>query len=518
MKRNKIAAAAIAAVAALTLAACGGGGVAEPAASGAGTAAAAAGPSAEPLILGSITDIASWAPSDAHVGHVLQPYQAPYDSLIMRQPDGTLAPMLATEWSYNEDNTVLTLKLREDVTFSDGEKFDAAAAKANLDYFKEKATRQAAQLANVASVEAPDATTLVITLSAPDPALEYYLSQAAGLMASPKALGSEGIVTNPVGSGPYVLDPAQSVAQQQYVFTAREGYWNPELQKFAGVTFKVLTDPTALVNALSTGEVDAGLVNPQTFEQAQASGATILEYMTDWAGIMLWDREGTKIPALKEVKVRQALNHAFDRATLLASFNAGKGEVTGQIFGPESGAFVPALDEAYPYDPAKAKALLAEAGYADGFELPMPVLPGNEATVTAITQQLSEIGVTVKAEPVPVADFYANVSKQDYPVAFFQLFQSLAWVNVNQLLVQKTLWNPFNSNTPELDTLITDLQLAGTDNAAQGEAINQYVTDNAWFVPFYRPSQLYGYNAEKLVVVPQTQMAIPAIYNYAPAA
>lgn len=516
MKRSKLAAAAIAAVAALTLAACGGGDAAEPAASGA--AAAAAGPSSEPLILGSITDIASWAPSDAHVGHVLQPYQAPYDSLILRQPDGTLVPMLATEWSYNEDNTVLTLKLRDDVTFSDGAAFDAAAAKANLDYFKEKATRQAAQLANVASVEAPDATTLVITLSAPDPALEYYLSQASGLMASPAALGTEGIITNPVGSGPYVLDPAQTVAQQQYVFTAREGYWNPELQKFAGVTFKVLADPTAMVNAMATGEIDAGILNPATYEQAQGSGATVLEYTTDWAGLLLFDRDGTKIPALKELKVRQALNHAFDRATLLASFNAGKGEVTSQVFGPESGAYIPALDEAYPYDVAGAKALLAEAGYADGFELPLPVLPGGEALMTAITQQLSEIGVTVKATPVPVADFYPNIAKQDYPVAQFQLFQSLAWVNVNQMLFPKTLWNPFNSQTPELDALIADLQNAGTDNTAQAEAINQYVTDNAWFVPFYRPSQLYGYNAEKITVVPQTQMAIPAIYNYAPAA
>src|SRR5918998_1330158 len=86
---------------------------------------------AESLTLGVLGEPTSWDPSQAHVGHGLQPYQVAYDSLLLRAPDGSLRPMLATKWQYNQDNTVLTLDLRTDVTFSDGEKFDAAAAKAN---------------------------------------------------------------------------------------------------------------------------------------------------------------------------------------------------------------------------------------------------------------------------------------------------------------------------------------------------------------------------------------------------
>jgi peptide/nickel transport system substrate-binding protein len=150
----------------------------------------------------------SWDPAHAHVGHILQPYQAAYDSLLLREPDGKLSPMLATEWKYNDTNTKLTVDLRTDVTFSDGAKFDAEAAKANLEHFKTANGPQMAQLTAVSNIAVVDADTIELNLSAPDPSLEFYLSQAAGLMGSPKALGSEAIKTEPVGSGPYVMDKA----------------------------------------------------------------------------------------------------------------------------------------------------------------------------------------------------------------------------------------------------------------------------------------------------------------------
>src|SRR4029453_7519257 len=98
-------------------------------ASGGAASGGASGPQA--LTLGIFGEPRSWDSSQAHVGHGLQPYQVAYDSLLLREPDGKLSPMLATKWQYNQDNTVLTLDLRTDVTLSDGAKFDAAAAKAN---------------------------------------------------------------------------------------------------------------------------------------------------------------------------------------------------------------------------------------------------------------------------------------------------------------------------------------------------------------------------------------------------
>src|SRR5919106_5217139 len=187
------------AAASLTLTGCGAGG------------GSTSGDAQESLTLGTLGEPTSWDPSQAHVGHGLQPYQVAYDSLLLREPDGKLSPMLATKWQYNNDNTILTLDLRTDVTFSDGEKFDAAAAKANLDNFRKANGPQMGQLAAVQEVKAVDADTIELDLSAADPSMEFYLSQAAGLMGSPKALGTEGVKTQPVGSGPYIMDKAASV-------------------------------------------------------------------------------------------------------------------------------------------------------------------------------------------------------------------------------------------------------------------------------------------------------------------
>ena len=248
----RLSAAAVVAAATLALTACGG---------GAGTPGGSQG-AAPALNLGLVADLRSWDSSQAHVGHLLQPYQLSYDSLLLREPDGKLSPMLATKWQYNADNTVLSLDLRTDVTFSDGTKFDATAAKANMDNFKKANGPQMQQLAAVKEVKALDASKLEIDLTQPDPSLEFYLSQAAGLMESPKAIGTDGVKADPVGSGPYIMDKAASAAGAQYVFTANPNYWNKSLQKFSKVTLKVLTDLTARTNAVVSGQVDATLLDP----------------------------------------------------------------------------------------------------------------------------------------------------------------------------------------------------------------------------------------------------------------
>lgn len=142
----KAAAAAIVLSASLALTACGGG-----AGAGAGSNAGG-GKTVTALTLGTLRDLTSWDPAQAHVGHALQPYQVAYDSLILREPDGKLSPMLATEWKYNEARTKLTMDLRTDVTFSDGAKFDAEAAKANMDHFKKANGPQMAQLSSVSDI------------------------------------------------------------------------------------------------------------------------------------------------------------------------------------------------------------------------------------------------------------------------------------------------------------------------------------------------------------------------------
>lgn len=502
--------AAFAAGAALLLSGCGTGG-ATPA--GGSTTAARGGT----LTLGAVVDIPSWDPSQAHVGHALQPYQAAYDSLLLREPDGTLSPMLATKWEYDESLTKLTLDLRTDVTFSDGEDFTPEAAKANLEGFAASNGRQAAQARALESVSVVDEDTIEIALNAPDPAFEYYLSQALGLMASPDALGTDEIAANPAGSGPYVLDPKASVVGSQYTFTARDDYWNTDLQKFDSIVFKVLVDPTARTNAIVSGQVDATLVDARSAAQVEGAGLTLSDNQVDWSGFLLLDRDGTLNPAIGELKVRQAINYALDRESILEQLQLGYGTVTNQVFGPDSGAYVDELDETYPYDPEKAKELLAEAGYGDGFDLTMPSFVGLESTVAILTQQLADVGITLKAETVPPANIVSDIAAGKYPVAFFFLFQGEPWVAINQMISTEALYNSFDTTTPELQKMIDAVRTGGEKSADLAQDVNRYVTENAWFAPLYRVDQMFYINAKKITSTPQTQQAVPSIYNFAPA-
>ncbi|TPW74036.1 ABC transporter substrate-binding protein [Schumannella soli] len=497
----------VTAVAALALVGCAPGG------SGDGSASAD-----QTLTIGALADITDWDPAQAHVGHALQPYQAPYDTLILREPDGKLSPMLATKWSYDDSLTKLTVDLRDDVTFSDGAKFDADAVVANFTHFQKENGRQAAQLVNLDKAVATDEDTVEVTLKQPDPAFTYFLSQAAGLMGSPKALDGDAIGSDPVGTGPYVMDKKASVAGSQYVFTKRKGYWNPDLQKFGGVTFKILIDVTARTNALVSGQVNATLLDARSASQADGAGFTLTKSQVDWGGLLLLDREGKLAPALGDVRVRQAINYALDRKALVKSLQVGYGTATAQPFGPASGAYDKSLDDAYPYDPAKAKKLLAEAGYADGFTLTVPGIASFEAIYAAVGQQLSEVGITLKADPVPDQEIVNKIAGGSFPAAYFQLFQGEAWVAINQIISTNALYNSFDSMTPELQELIDEVQAAPTakEGDAAAKKINELVVDQAWFAPLYRLDQLY-YTDKTVTVVAQTQMAVPSIYNYAPA-
>ncbi|WP_157156875.1 ABC transporter substrate-binding protein [Diaminobutyricimonas sp. LJ205] len=469
------------------------------------------------LTIGAVQDVASWDPGQAHVGHLLQPYQAPYDTLILREPDGKLSPMLATEWEYNEDSTALTVDLRTDVTFSDGAEFNAEAVKANLEHFKGANGRQAAQLSSLESVEVVDADTVTINLAEPDPSFTYFLSQAAGFMGSPESLGTEEIKQTPVGSGPYVIDPAGTTPGSQYTFTAREDYWNPDLQKFDKIVFKVLTDATARLNALISGQVDITLLDQRNVAQAEGAGKELSANQADWTGLFLLDRDGKLNPALGDVRVRQAINFAIDRETMLEEIQLGRGTATTQVFGPKSGAYVDELDEEYPYDPKKAKALLKEAGYESGLEITLPVFTGIEAQSAMLVQQFADVGITLKLETIPPANLQSELVSGKYAMVYFFQMQADPWVNIKGIIGEAAFYNAFKTTTPELEELIEAVRFGGEDSAELAQEVNKYVVENAWFAPIYRLDQLVLIDPTKITSTPTSQQAVPSIYNIAPA-
>lgn len=202
---------------ALALSACSAGG-----STPASTSAASGGT----LTLGASLDAASWDPADAEFGNRIQYMQPVYDSLLHVTADLEIEPWLASAYEYDESLTTLTLTLRDDVVFTDGEAFTSEVAKANLEHFAAGTGQNSITLAAVESIETPSPTELVLSLSAPDPALLRNLALVSGMQASPAAITGGELKTTPVGSGPYELDADATVVGSTYTYTRNPEYWN----------------------------------------------------------------------------------------------------------------------------------------------------------------------------------------------------------------------------------------------------------------------------------------------------
>jgi peptide/nickel transport system substrate-binding protein len=471
------------------------------------------------LTLGAGVEPLSFDPAQSREAQFVQYFQPVFDTLIRRMTDGQPGPMLAKSWSYNADNTELTFVLRDDVKFSDGEAFNATAAKANLDRFKTAGGPLQAQLASLDSVTAKDATTLVLKLSTQDPSLIVNLGGPSGYMQSPKQFTSATINTQPVGSGPYTLDRSKTTPGAQYTFVKSANYWNKDLQQFATIVIKPMKDENARINALRSGQIDGMIATAKTVAEAKKSKITVLEYPGDWQGLTFFDRAGTLAPALKDPRVRQAINYAIDKATILDKVGLGLGEVTSQIFSPKSSAYVKDLDSAYGFDIAKAKSLLAEAGYANGFTLTMPSSSSMDPAIAPVLRDgLAQVGIKVDWVDVPAASFQADQQSGKYPAVFAGFGQpAVGWGAVTQVIAPNAAWNVLKSTDPKVDALLGKIKLAADDAAGpEYQELNQYLVDQAWFAPFFRVTQPY-YTSAKVAVVAQTGQAVPSIYNFTPA-
>jgi peptide/nickel transport system substrate-binding protein len=499
-------------VAALTLTACSAGSTNPVDSDGSGSTETA------PLLsIGSLQEPTSWDPAQANEGHLAPIFQSVYDTLIKKQPDGELVPMLATEWVSGDDNLTLTLDLRTDVTFTDGTPFNAEAVKANIDHFQTANGPMLGNLSSVASVDVIDEDTVTLNLSTPDPDLPANLANAGGYMGSPASLASPDLATMPVGSGPYVLDGSKTVVGSSYLVTRNEDYWGDPLP-FDAVEFKILTDETARLNALTSGQIDfASLNRAASAVQAEAAGLNAPEpFSVNWGGILFFDRDGALLPELADVRVREALAIAIDSEALVQVGWEGLAAETSEVFGPETSAYSEKLNDTYAYDPERAVKLLAEAGASD-LSITLPVSGVFEPVIyDAIIQNWEDIGVTVDRHQWGPGEAIPSMQRGEFPIAFMTLAQRSDWGTTQFLLSPDAPWNPLGSSAPELDKLIAEYPLADEDGQAKiARQINEFIIDNVWFAPVMRPDT-FNFYGDSIEILPQVQQAVPSIYNFTP--
>jgi peptide/nickel transport system substrate-binding protein len=233
---------------------------------------------------------------------------------------------------------------------------------------------------------------------------------------------------------------------------------------------------------------------------------------------MILDRDAALSKPLSDVRVRQAIGYSIDRTALLKAVQKGNGTVTENVFGKVSGGYDSALDNYYSVDNAKAKSLLADAGYPKGVTIDMPSWP--DATMRALlSDQLSASNININWVSVPAADYRNVLKARKFAIAVYQLglANATGWVTMNFTATPDASWNVFGSTDGVISSAINSVYTnqSAKNVAAQSKVINAFLVKNAWFLPFYQMPQMFFTNSH-VKTINSVANAVPYLYNYAP--
>ena len=335
------------------------------------------------------------------------------ETLFHIQTDGSLKPLLAESYSATADGKTVTIKLRKDVKFTDGEPFNAAAVVTNIKRVKSPETKSAFGflLGEIADIVAKDELTVELQLKNPFAPLQAVLGHGFTGMISPKLLaqGDAALATTTIGTGPFTVKEWKK--GEAVVLTRNDNYWGKKAS-VAELTFKMVKEDGPRMLEAQSGNADVAVrVPPTDIERLKADKNLNIE-TTPGLRTMFIYMNVTKAP-LDNVKVRQAINYAVDNDAIVNQVLNGMGRVSDSVIAPA--IFGYAKQTPYKADKAKAKQLLKEAGYENGFtvELLHPVgrYPQDAKIAEAIALQLKDVGITVKLTTMEWAQYIPHTGK-----------------------------------------------------------------------------------------------------------
>jgi peptide/nickel transport system substrate-binding protein len=301
---------------------------------------------------------------------------------------------------------------------------------------------------------------------------------------SPTGLANKDLLSAEThGAGPYVLDASRTVTNDTYIYTPNPNYWDLDHVYWDEVQIKVISNINSTLNAMQMGEADLTQGDYSTADQAKAAGIHVKFNPNVFMGLSLIDRDGVVLEPLGDVRVRQAINFALDRDAITQAVFGEYGIPTTQTL--HGDGFLPELDNYYAYDVDKAKALLAEAGYADGFDLPVISTPffNGDAVVTAIAGQLSKVNINVKIDSKADAnDYLAGALSAEYPAMLISHGSNAMFLQGPSLFLPQSLFNPFHTEDAQLAEWYSQLGAADPATYKQlSEQIETRLVELAWF-------------------------------------
>ncbi len=335
-----------------------------------------------------------------------------FDTLVKYGPDFSIKPELAESWKTSADGKRIVFTLRQGVKFQDGTNFDATTVKWNIDQrldAKVNSPQRQVLAPIIASVEVIDPQHVAFNLVAPSPVLFSLLGERPGFMVSPTAWQQRGPAfgSQPVGTGAFVLK--EWTRGSRVVLERNPNYWQPGLPYLDRIVFQDLAGSIIGVQRLITGEIDyVDQLTPSDVLPIEKRAGIVLKPIT--LGRWYFLQWHVNEPPFDNPKLRQAFAHTIDRNRINEITMRGQGTVSNGPTPPGLWWYDPDL-KFYPHDPARAKALLAEAGHPNGFEyvLSTPQVTVFQQINQLLQEQLGAVGIKLTLQPVAASEWYARV-------------------------------------------------------------------------------------------------------------
>ncbi len=418
--------------------------------------------------------------SRTFVGRIV--YASLCDKLVDITPDLEIIPMLATGWEWSADGTELTMTLREDVVFHDGTPFNAEAVAANIDRSKNLETsRRKSEVRSIESWEVVDEFTVKMTLAAPDATLIAQFADRSGMMLSPTAFAAAGedFGLNPVCAGPFKF--VERIQQDRIVLEKFADYYRADEIAFDSVTFLPIPDTTVRLANLRAGDLDmlerlaaTDVASAESDDSLQVEKATSLGYQGMTVNVANGPR--AENPLGQSSAVRTALSLSVDRAALNQVVFEGAFAPGNQPFSPAS----PWYNADFPVperDVDAAKALLAEAGHADGVTIEVQVAnnPVQTQVMQVIQAMAAEAGINIEIVAKEFATLLADQSAGEYTAS------QIGWSgrvdpdgNIHQFMTTGGGINDSKYSNPDMDRFLNEARLS-TDPAVRKQSYDAAV-------------------------------------------
>ena len=414
-----------------------------------------------------------------------------FETLTKVGGDGSVTPLLAESWSISPDAKTYTFKLRRGVKFQNGEPFNAASVRFSFEraVAKDSVNKDKAVFANIESIATPDEHTVVLTLKNSNPDLLFQLGQGTAVMVEPKSAATNN--TQPVGTGPFKLEAwnrGSSVTLVRW-----DGHRNAANIKMRRATIRFINDPAAQVAALLSGDVDAfpRVAAARSLEQFKRDKRFQILIGGSRAKVIVAINNQRK--PLDDVRVRRAIAAAIDRKAVIDGAVDGFGVPIGSYYTPGAPGYVD-LTAVNAYDPAKARALLHQAGVQLPLELTMklPPTPYARQGGEIIAAMLDKVGIKAKMENIEWAQWLSGVYKDKaYDLTVIAHVEPLDFGNFAR---PGYYWN---YDSPQFNALWAQIQAtAKVDerNKLMGDA-QRLVADDAVAAYLYQPTWITVANA-----------------------